>query len=228
MSITQDFRVDTGLDFYLNQNPLIAPAQHLISFIKRHTSGRKILDFGCGIGAYAYELQHQGFQVTGIDANPAYVDIARSNGIDALLITDGKLPFADGLFDTSFAIEVLEHLPDEILRKVIPEIRRVTRGNFLATVPDNTSYHELLPYGFMFGHYQALDHVQFFTQSNLRALLINYFASVEVTRGDPVFPHLLLPPIARRPVSLLYRLGVIRPTLFARLFAVATPSSASK
>ena len=38
---------------------------------------------------------------------------------------------------------------------------------------------------------------------------------------DPILPHLLLPPIVRRPLSALYRLGILRPSLYSRLFAEA-------
>ena len=56
---------------------------------------------------------------------------------------------------------------------------------------------------------------------SLRRLLGEYFPRVTVTRGDPLFPHQLLPVAVRKPLSLLYRLGVLRPTIFSRLFTVA-------
>jgi hypothetical protein len=119
-------------------------------------------------------------------------------------------------------LEVLEHIPDDGILATLSEVRRVTRGNFLVTVPDNTQYQTLVNSEFLFGHYRAVDHIQFFTEDSLRRLLERYFARVTVARGDGLLPHTLLPVYVRKPLSVLYRLRLLKPTIFSRLFAEAT------
>jgi len=116
---------------------------------------------------------------------------------------------------------VLEHVPDDDLEGVLAEIRRVVRRNVLITVPDCEDVMYLQSAGMTHEHFLAADHVQFFTKHRLQALLERFFPAVEIARGDPILPHLLLPPIVRRPLSALYRLGVLRPSLYSRLFAEA-------
>ncbi|MDB5693184.1 MAG: Methyltransferase type 11 [Alphaproteobacteria bacterium] len=51
--------------------------------------------------------------------------------------TDGRLPFADGFFDLFVASEVLEHLPNDELKIMTEEIRRVLKpgGRAIVTFP---------------------------------------------------------------------------------------------
>ena len=106
----------------------------------------------------------------------------------------------------------------DVLRKQHLRFQERTLKRVLAWAEQ---FDELVKFEFMFGHYRAVDHIQFFTEASLRGLLAGYFPEVVITRGDPLYPHKLLPRLARRPVSLLYRLGVLKPTIFSRLFAEA-------
>jgi SAM-dependent methyltransferase len=220
MAYTNDPRVNTGLDFYFDQDPYTAAYPPILDFLKAR-SGRKVLDFGCGVGAYSYHLQRAGFEVGAVERNPKYVEIARSIGVRAELLTGETLPFEDDSFDTVIMVEVLEHLPDSSIPAVLSEVRRVARRNVLLTVPDCSEFPELIKHQFMHGHFIAVDHVQFFTAENLPSLLRQFFPHVSARQGDPLFPHLLLPKAVRKPVSLLYRLGWLRPTIYSRLYAEA-------
>ena len=204
---------------YIDQPPESRVSSSILAFV-RERAGRRIIDFGCGTGGYAALLRHSGFDVTAVDQNPAYVAAAASLGVPAQRVT-GALPFPDRAFDTLMMIEVLEHVADDDLEAVLAEIRRVVRTNVLITVPDCEDVASLQPAGVTHEHFLAADHVQFFTTHTLQALLERFFPAVEITRGDPILPHLLLPPVVRRPLSALYRLGVLRPSLYSRLFAEA-------
>jgi len=46
-----------------------------------------------------------------------------------------KMPYRDGEFDVVVCMEVLEHLPEEIFRPAISELRRICGGQLLMTVP---------------------------------------------------------------------------------------------
>lgn len=50
----------------------------LLSWLPDDLSGKRVLDAGCGTGAYAVEAARRGAQVVAIDLSPTLVDLARS------------------------------------------------------------------------------------------------------------------------------------------------------
>jgi SAM-dependent methyltransferase len=204
---------------YLGRDPMSGVSASILEFVKTR-AGRQVLDLGCGTGGYAASLQRAGFEVTALDQNAAHVAVAASLGVPARHV-DGPMPFADRSVDTVMMIEVLEHVPDEAIESLLADVRRVVRTNLLLTVPDCGDVPRLQGAGVTCEHFLAADHVQFFTARSLSALLGKFFPKVEIVRGDPMQPHLLLPPTVRRPISALYRAGLLRPSLYARLFAEA-------
>jgi SAM-dependent methyltransferase len=220
MSLTADPRRNANEDFYLGEDPHKLVHLGIVRFIQQH-GGPKLLDLGCGLGGYAHHLIRRGHEVTAVDRNPRYVELARRYGVPAQLVEGERLPFADGAFDAVFLVEVLEHIPDGAVPAVLREARRVAKRSVILTVPDCTDHARLTDQGFMHSHFACVDHVQFFTAENLPALLRQHFPRVEVTRADPIYPHRLLAPWIRRPLSLLYRLKLLRPDFATRLYAAA-------
>ena len=204
---------------YLGRDPLSGVSGSILEFVKAR-AGRRIVDLGCGTGGYALMLQRAGFEVTAFDSNAEHVAAAASLGVPAFEV-DGALPLADRSVDTLMMIEVLEHVPDDEIAPLLEEVRRVVRTNVLLTVPDCGDVSRMREVGVTCEHFLASDHVQFFSASSLAALLGRFFPKVEIVRGDPILPHLLLPAPLRRPLSVLYRLGVLRPSLYSRLFVEA-------
>ena len=204
---------------YLDRDPLAGVSPSILEFVKAR-AGRRIVDLGCGTGGYAVTLQRAGFEVTAIDSNAAHVAAAASLGVPAREAV-GRLPFPDRSVDTLMMIEVLEHVPDEGIEALLEDVRRVVRRNLLLTVPDCGDVPTLQAAGLTCEHFLAADHVQFFTTRSLSTLLGKFFPKVEIARGDPILPHLLLAPPVRRPLSALYRLGVLRPSLYSRLYVEA-------
>lgn len=100
--------------------------------------GRRVLDAGCGSGPLAAELVRRGAVVTGLDASPAMVELARRRlGDDVPLhVADlaRPLPFADDSFDDVVASLVLHYLED--WSGPLAELRRVLRpgGRLLVSV----------------------------------------------------------------------------------------------
>jgi len=80
--------------------------------------GQSYLDFGCGNGAAAVHLASKlGLKVTGIDVDPAQIEVARArsdqNTNVRFLTADGtKLPFDDNEFDFVATHMVTHHIPD--------------------------------------------------------------------------------------------------------------------
>lgn len=98
--------------------------------------GKAVLSVGCGTGSEMAFLGRYG-TVTGIDADRSAVDFCAAHGhaTNVVLGSAEKLPFSDGAFDFVFALDVLEHLGDEVAG--VREAWRVLKagGVFVVTVP---------------------------------------------------------------------------------------------
>jgi ubiquinone/menaquinone biosynthesis C-methylase UbiE len=75
-----------------------------------------LLDVGTGSGLFAESFTQLGLQVTGVDANPAMLPVARSFVPAGSFVqaTQEALPFASGSFDMSFFGVVLHEADDQI------------------------------------------------------------------------------------------------------------------
>ncbi len=94
-----------------------------------------MLDAGCGTGALLAELNTLGFAV-GVDFEREALRLTRQRG--AFPVVQARLealPFASESFQVAFALDVLEHLPDE--RPALRELYRVLKlgGSLIITVP---------------------------------------------------------------------------------------------
>jgi ubiquinone/menaquinone biosynthesis C-methylase UbiE len=91
----------------------------------------RVLDIGCGSGLFAEEFARRGLAVTGLDANPEMLTVARQFAPSANFQegTAEKLPFEDGSFDLVF-MGLLLHEADDISAALI-EAHRVTRGRLV-------------------------------------------------------------------------------------------------
>jgi SAM-dependent methyltransferase len=99
------------------------------------TAGRRILDVGCGTGTMLTHLAAYG-HVQGIDVDEEAVGYCRDRGLtDVRLGAAESLPFDDASFDVVTALDVVEHLDDDVA--ALREMNRVLRrgGHLLITVP---------------------------------------------------------------------------------------------
>ena len=114
----------------------------------RPKPGRQILDVGCGIGtadASLARLRLSQLRLVGVDLSLSHVRIAldATRGMNARVgyaCADAcRLPFASGVFDSTFCVAVLQHIRD--ISQALAEFARVTRpgGRILAVEPDNAS-----------------------------------------------------------------------------------------
>lgn len=92
-------------------------------------AGRRVLDAGCGSGPLSAALRARGAIVTGVDASPAMLELARERlgGSADLYVADlsKPLPFADGSFDDVVSSLVLHYLED--WSAPLAELRRVLK-----------------------------------------------------------------------------------------------------
>ena len=93
--------------------------------------GDSLLDVGCGTGWFSRRATADGLAVTGLDANPVWLDYARSHSGPALNWAAGDaraMPFADASFDHVLSIAALCFIDDE--RQAVAECVRVARRRF--------------------------------------------------------------------------------------------------
>jgi SAM-dependent methyltransferase len=145
-----------------------------------------LLDFGCGSGALVGRLRRGGVEAYGIELErgpiiewllPEVKEFVRLYG------GGFPLPYGDGEFESVFATEVIEHVPD--YEGALGEIARISRRHFTVTVPDASAipichHNNVVPW-----HLLESTHVNFFTQRSLERLLKKYFPSVKCARLCP-------------------------------------------
>ena len=119
----------------------------LFDFLRHENGGgRRTLDLGCGTGELTVLMKLLGFEATGIDVQPEDIRLAqllaRENGLSADMFVRHEmvqLPFADASFDIVMMVSVLEHLDDQTLRALLPELARICRGVLFVQAPSSAS-----------------------------------------------------------------------------------------
>jgi 2-polyprenyl-6-hydroxyphenyl methylase / 3-demethylubiquinone-9 3-methyltransferase len=106
------------------RNPWVAA--NIYRSFGRHA---RVLDVGCGAGFLSNYLAREGFEVTGLDASQASLDVAvrhdETRKARYLLGDAMRLPFADASFDVVCAMDFLEHVEDPAA--IVAEVSRVLR-----------------------------------------------------------------------------------------------------
>lgn len=96
---------------------------------------RRILDVGCGTGTMLTYLASFG-KAEGVDIDEEAIGYCRDRGLQNVRLGEASsLPFGDGSFDLVTALDVVEHLDDDVA--AFREMKRVLRpgGQILVTVP---------------------------------------------------------------------------------------------
>jgi SAM-dependent methyltransferase len=111
----------------------------LLRLLDRHfpvgDPSRRVLDIGCGTGAMLQQLERYG-RAEGVDSDGDAVRFCRDRGIERVRRLEGDgLPWESATFDLVTALDVIEHIDDDVA--MLGEIHRVLRpgGMLLLTVP---------------------------------------------------------------------------------------------
>lgn len=108
--------------------------KQIIQDLKSGIQNPKILDVGCGTGANIQMLAQYG-EAEGVDVSDDALEFCRQKGLNAQKGLAETLPYADETFDITTALDVVEHLEDDIAG--LKEMFRVTKrgGYSLIFVP---------------------------------------------------------------------------------------------
>ena len=119
--------------WFLGRRKIILDILKYEGFTKNHP--KKILDLGCGTGSTLLKLKDWGWAV-GIDISPLALSYCQQNGVGPLVQAAAQeTPFKTGSFDLVLALDLLEHLDNDL--ETLREISRVLKpgGYLLVTVP---------------------------------------------------------------------------------------------
>lgn len=125
--------------------------RQIVQSSKSKVQSLKILDIGCGTGANLEMLAQFG-ESEGVDVSDDALEFCRQKGLKVQKGLAETLPYKDESFDLTTALDVIEHLDDDIAG--LKEMHRVTKtgGHSLIFVPafmwlwgvqDDISHHRI-------------------------------------------------------------------------------------
>lgn len=101
---------------------------------KAGMDGQPILDLGCGRGEWLELLQEEGMQAKGVDRNPMMVEECRQYTVE--VVESDLIAYLCGLPDGSLSavtgFHIIEHLPFDVLLKLLDESVRVLQPGGVA------------------------------------------------------------------------------------------------
>jgi len=109
--------------------------------------GRSVLDVGCGGGLLAEPLARLGGKVTGLDASPEVITVAREHAAAMGFDIDyraGDVQELEGQFDLVTAMEVVEHVANPRLFVGALAKRLAPGGLLIMSTPNATGWSKLL------------------------------------------------------------------------------------
>ena len=109
--------------------------------------GKSALDVGCGAGLLAEPLARLGATVTGIDATPDVIAVAREHSAAMGLTIDyrvGDVQELQGQFDLITCMEVIEHVADPAAFVRALAKRLSHNGLLIMSTPNATSWSRLM------------------------------------------------------------------------------------
>ena len=167
--------------------------------IRRHLRARqglRTLDLGCGPGAFADIFE--GDDYVGVDMNARYIDHARKSRRGAFIVGDArKVDLPDARFDQILIFGLLHHLPDDDVRAVLAEGRRLlVPGGRLLVIEDIPAISRLNLVGHLIHRVENGEHIRAVEEYRklysevatieaaevLQSGICDYYAAVLVTR----------------------------------------------
>jgi len=149
-------------------------------------SGNRLLDMGCGNGAFLLRARKAGWIVTGVDFDSKAVDVARSRGLDVRLGGIEELDLEDEQFDVITLSHVIEHVhhPVEVLQACYKLLKK---GGFLWVETPNIKSEGHRIFGANWFHLDPPRHLMIFNLDSLSNALSDVgFYNLEVQPYRPL------------------------------------------
>lgn len=127
-------------------------------------NGDLVLDIGCGTGGTIRAIDGKDW-VIGADYDEIATEISKDSGIKKVVRANALfLPFRDKSFNFAFALDIIEHIENDM--KVLNEINRILKdeGKLILTVPSFPSLYST--------HDKALGHVRRYRKKELKKKLL--------------------------------------------------------
>ena len=144
-------------------------SNELIMRILRPKKGESVLDIGCGTGNHLLFFHKLGLDITGIDASPYMLDIAKSrlgNKASLKLGRADNLPFEDNEFDISTLIITLEFIDNPL--PVLREAGRVTKNKIFIGGLNQLSFRCIFRKCYALFHESIFRNIHLFTLWDLK------------------------------------------------------------
>ena len=161
----------------------------------RPLEGKTALDVGCGAGLLAEPLARLGARVTGIDAAPELIEVAKAHASGAGLAIDyvmGGVEDLTGHYDLVTAMEVVEHVASPGAFLAALAARLAPGGLLILSTPNRTAWSRLLTITLAegFGRIPRGTHRfdDFITPEEMTALLAQAGLAVDDIEGIAVSP----------------------------------------
>lgn len=143
-----------------------------VKWIKSRTTGKDILDFGCGTGHFSAAIKSAGFNVTGIEPDQDARQFAiEKNQVNAL--DKNEFYSLNKQYDAITLWHVLEHLPE--MNKDIEYLGKWLKqdGTLFIAVPNCNSFDARLYKEFWAG-YDVPRHLYHFTEPVIKQLFLKH------------------------------------------------------
>ncbi len=145
-------RVEDSHWWYVGRRAILESfLEQIVNNLKSEIQNPKLLDVGCGTGGNLEMLKKFG-AAEGVDVSDEALEFCRSKNLTVHKGLAEKLPFADETFDVVTALDVVEHLDDDVagLSEMFRVLKRggktlifVPAFMFLWGVQDDVSNHRI-------------------------------------------------------------------------------------
>ncbi len=148
-----------------------------LKLVNKIANGKKILDYGCGVGDYLEHMQKNGYDVLGMEPNDSARKIAQSK-LGESKVNSTEIENINEKFDVITLWHVLEHIPN--LHEIIEQLKKHLKenGTLVIAVPNHQSY-DAKYYGQYWAAYDVPRHLWHFTETSMHKLFNEFGMKIE-------------------------------------------------
>lgn len=199
--------------------------------LARPSSDQTVLDLGSALGDVCFLLAPSVHEAIGVDASPRALELARARarerGLRNVRFVEGDVAdlasIPEGSVDVAGAFDLLEHVDDDTVRRMLRSLRRVLKpgGRFVAYTPNREHYVERFKArGFILKQFP--EHIAVRRPREIRKLLESEGWRILSLRYSPApFPGV------RWLERVLWRLPLVGPLFRYRILVEAEPGALS-